>query len=393
MAGIRITDLPSVNEVLRTDQMLIARGETTRKIFGTALTTKEDIADLTNVVRQLSSSTLIPEESELITLYYNPLTKRLSAEIEGVIPQSLGGTGYQSYTENQTLIADAYGILRKFEFTAGRGMQLSADQGTFKFINIEPHIPTNLSATYVASSIDLYSSTGDDVTIQSSTLSSAGVMSSQDKVRLDDLFLYRTNQPLVFTNSITATSTLLSSAKVVLLDSTNDIQVTLPYDAQQGSEFHFVKANSGSVTFAANPSVQISTAKNSSYLKIPYINGEATAYFNSNGQWKLTGDLASIWDRTLTGPNSIDGEQKVGIFTNGAYDSIYYKNEWDKTTTGFKSMIVQVNGVTRAAIDFTEDRLGKAFGYRLGPELGGPSEQDPGPTYFGTFTSGNVNLS
>jgi hypothetical protein len=393
MAGIKITDLPSVNEVLRTDQMLIARGETTRKVFGTALTTKEDIADLTNIVRQLSSSSLIPEESELISLYYNPLTKRLSAEIEGVIPQSLGGTGYQSYTENQTLIADAYGVLRKFEFTAGRGMLLSADQGTFKFINTEPHIPTNLSATYVSSFVNLHSSTGDDTTIESSTFSRAGVMSSQDKVRLDDLFLYRTSQPLVFSNSITATSTLLSGARVVVIDSTDDVQITLPYEVQQGSAFHFLRANSGSVTFVGNPGVQISTIKNSSYLKIPYVNGEATAYFNAAGQWKLTGDLASLWDRTLTGPNSVDGEQKVGIFTNGAYDSIYYKNEWDKATTSFKSMVVHVGGIVRAAIDFTEDRLGKPFGYSIGSELGGPSIQDPGPTYFGTFTAGNVNLT
>jgi hypothetical protein len=85
MAGIRITDLPSVDDIRSTDQLIIARGETTRKAYGTALVTKQDVVDLTTFVSRISAGTLNTRKSQFISLYYDNQTKTLSAEIASYV--------------------------------------------------------------------------------------------------------------------------------------------------------------------------------------------------------------------------------------------------------------------------------------------------------------------
>lgn len=393
MAGIRITDLPEVDEIKNTDQLLIARGETTRKAWGTALVTKEYIADLITLIDKLSSSTLNTADSEQIAMFYDPLTKQLSAEISGVIPQAFGGTGYNSYTENQILIGDAFGVLRKLELVAGPHIALSSEPGQFTISNINPHLPTNLSASYVGQNLTLYSSTGEEVTLSAATPNAAGVLSSQDKYNLDGLFSFRTNAPLLFTDNLTATSQLLSSNKVALLSSQSDLTVQLPSNASSGSQFTFINAGTNNVEFVEAPGVKFYSTVNPTYKKISHPNGIVTAHFKNENEWYLTGDLISVWDNTLTGPDSTDDEQKVGIFTKGSYDRLYYKNTWNKINTSFASMVIQISGVPHSVVDFTEDRIGTQFGYKIGPSLGGSVSTDLGPTFFGVFASGNVNLT
>jgi hypothetical protein len=393
MAGIRITDLPEVDEIKNTDQLLIARGETTRKAWGTALVTKEYIRDLITLIDKLSSSTLNTSDSEQIAMFYDPLTKQLSAEITGVIPQGFGGTGYNSYTENQILIGDAFGILRKVELVAGPHIALSSEPGQFTISNINPHLPTDLSATYVEQNLVLYSSTGEEVTLSAATPTTAGVMSSQDKYNLNGLFRIQTNSPLLFTSNLTATSQLLSGNKIALLSSENALTVELPPNANSGSQYTFINAGTNSVEFVEAPGVKLYSTVNPTYKKISNLNGIAVAHFKNENEWYLTGDLISVWDKILTGPDATDDEQKVGIFTNGSYDKLYFKSNWNKTNTSFASMVIQISGVPHSVVDFTEDRIGTQFGYKIGPSLGGSISTDLGPTFFGTFASGNVNLT
>ena len=101
----------------------------------------------------------------------------------------------------------------------------------------------------------------------------------------------------------------------------------------------------------------------------------------------------SIWDKKITGPDSSDSEQKIGIFTNGSYDSIYYNATWNGSNTSFVSMVIQINGIPKAVIDFTQDRIGEPFGYAVGPELGESLQTDNGPKFFGTFAVGTVNVT
>ena len=397
MAGIKITDLPIVSEVLPTDQILVARGETTRKAFGTALVTKQDISELLTLIDRVTSESLTPVNSDEtpISLYYDSATKKLSGDITGVVAQQFGGTGFQAYTYRQILIGSAQtNSLVKLTLSGGRGIDLFENDTFFSITNTEPHIPTNLSTSYTPISVGLNSSTGLSAILAPATYITAGAMTSQDKKNLDDFVNPERSAPLVFTSSLTATGPLLSASNITAINSNESVKITLPSTANQGTKFTFVRAGSGSVEFIGGANVIIKAPYNSTYTQIGSINGQAIALYDQPNQWFIVGDLISTWDRSLTGPDSVDEQQKVGIFTKGAIDTIYYQNDWNKTTTTFESMVVRVNGIARSVIDFTSDRIGKPFGYEVGPGLGGKIKTiESGPTYFGTFASGVVNVT
>ena len=392
MAGVKITDLPLVDDIKRTDQLLIARGNTTRKVFGSALVTKEDITELFTAISTLSTdnSGIQALTSERIGLYYNPVTRQLSAEILGVIPATHGGTGYNYYTENQILVGDAYGNLQKMELDAGPGLALEMSDAHIIYTNTYELCSIPYS-DYILIKSNLYR---QEFPIESATEQLAGVMSSTDKINHNSLVRQSITPPLVFTEHLTATSQLLSGSKVSLIDSPSSIEITLPSQALSGACFRFVRAGTGSVTFVAeNPSVTIFST-NPFYKKISKQHGEVTAYYKQENEWYLTGDLAPLWDKQITGPDDVSDEQKVGIFTNGSYDSLYFDNTWNKTNINFGSMVVQFNGTSYSVVDFTEDRIGQPFLYKFASELGGPHRDiDAGPTHIGVFTFGAVELS
>lgn len=73
---------------------------------------------------------------------------------------------------------------------------------------------------------------------------------------------------------------------------------------------------------------------------------------------------------SLTGPDAEDGAQKLNIFSSSYADTVYY-NAWDGQNTDFCSLEVVVNGQTRCQLNYTADRVGKLFGYKLQGAPGG----------------------
>lgn len=87
---------------------------------------------------------------------------------------------------------------------------------------------------------------------------------------------------------------------------------------------------------------------------------------------------------SLAGPSNEDGPQKLSITAGTSNDKIYYNN-WDGLTLGFTSTLVFVNGVERANISHTTDRVGTQFGYSISGST---------PQAYGVFTNlGSVYLT
>ena len=82
---------------------------------------------------------------------------------------------------------------------------------------------------------------------------------------------------------------------------------------------------------------------------------------------------------SLTGPDNEDTQQKITIYGN-LTDTIYFNN-WDYNTNIYTSTIIYVNGVERANVSHTIDRVGSEFGY----SVAGGSE-----VFIGTFTGEKV---
>ena len=93
---------------------------------------------------------------------------------------------------------------------------------------------------------------------------------------------------------------------------------------------------------------------------------------------------------SLFGPSNEDGSQKLSITAGSSDDKIYYNN-WDGTTLTFTSTLVFVNGVQRASISHTTDRVGTQFGYSISNST---PESHTTPQAYGIFTNlGNVYLT
>jgi hypothetical protein len=64
-------------------------------------------------------------------------------------------------------------------------------------------------------------------------------------------------------------------------------------------------------------------------------------------------------------------------------DKCYFYNNWNGLDLNFTNTQVSVNGIPRAAIGHTEDRLGQQFGYSI---------TGISPQATGTLNGGSVNL-
>jgi hypothetical protein len=92
----------------------------------------------------------------------------------------------------------------------------------------------------------------------------------------------------------------------------------------------------------------------------------------------------------LFGPSNEDGSQKLIITAGTSNDKIYYNN-WDGITLGFTSTLIFVNGVQRASISHTTDRVGTQFGYSISSAT---PQSYTTPQAYGVFTNlGNVYLT
>ena len=89
------------------------------------------------------------------------------------------------------------------------------------------NVGTDLTVTENNSTVDIASSTGSNDTIQAATTTKAGVMTKDDKSKLDGIALSANNYSLDFAKLNTVTSAMTDSDTLVFGDTEEDTQVTI----------------------------------------------------------------------------------------------------------------------------------------------------------------------
>ena len=107
-------------------------------------------------------------------------------------------------SNGQTLVYDAVaGVWENSNITAGTGISVTNGAGSITVSNTAPNTNTNISITHNGSSVVVNSSDGTSGTINSATGSTAGVMSSTDKAKLDGIAANANNYVLPAATSTT----------------------------------------------------------------------------------------------------------------------------------------------------------------------------------------------
>lgn len=385
--GVKITDLPLVSAIEDSDLLIVARGDVTRKVAGSSFFRTKDFQEIETAIATLSTQTINVANTPTVLLFYNNQTRTLSAEID-IIPPQKGGTGFSNYLENHLLIGGASGFLERKILSATEGVELTKDQGYVVLTNTKQHSATNLSNQATASVVIVRSSTGTSTSLLPATNFTAGVMSAEDKRKLETLW---SSQAESICGSFEVEQAHANST--IFVNSQNDLTITLPNNVTPGTKVAFVKVSNGNIQFVAGNGTKITTSPNFTYTqltkKYAFVYAEYQIYLG----WILSGELSSEFPRYLKGPAQVDTVQKVSHSTNNYGDVIYYKGDWDKTTVSFTSMTVYVNFQARTVIDFTTDRIGKPFAYRLESPIGLDTDPEDGPEYYGVFKTGNISLT
>lgn len=388
MLGVKITDLPLITVLRDTDQLLVAREDSSRRVPGSAFIRPADIVNFTTALQTLSSNTIFTTNTSTILLNYDNNSRVLAAEVN-IVPQNKGGTGFTNYSDNQVLVGTAAGTLSRFMLSATNGLSFTKVNNQLVLSNDIPFGNTNLTNTTSTSTVTISSSTGTSIIIQSAAVSAAGVMSATDKQNLLTLVKHLS----VEVNNNFVVTTQLNNY-TLLVNSANNVLIELPTNVEFGTKIGFIKIGNGDISFVPGFGATITAAPNSTFTKLTqkYVYGYAE-YRNPSIGWHLYGELSSEYPRTLQGPQQIDTVQKVGFTTNGLADIFYYQKNWDKSTMTYTSMTVTLNNDPRAVVDFTTDRIGKPFRYRLQSTIGEDSLIEDGPQYRGVFSTGNAALS
>ena len=388
MLGVKITDLPLITVLRDTDQLLVAREDSSRRVPGSAFIRPADIANFTTALQTLSTNTIFTTNTPTILLNYDNNSRLLAAEIN-LVSQNKGGTGFTNYSDNQVLVGTAAGTLSRFGLSATNGISFTKTSNQLVISNDTPFRDTNLTNTASTSTVTISSSTGTSTVIQNAAVSAAGVMSAEDK--RDLLTLVKHLSAEVSSNFVVTTQL---NNYTLLVNSANQVLIELPTNVEFGTKIGFIKIGNGDISFVPGLSSTITAAPNSTFTKLTqkYVYAYAE-YRNPSIGWHLYGELSSQYPRTLQGPQQIDTVQKVSFTTISLADILYYEKNWDKTTNTYTSMTITLNSNPRAVVDFTTDRIGKPFRYRLESSIGEDSLAKDGPDYYGIFSTGNVALS
>jgi hypothetical protein len=191
MAGVKISELPLETVLRDTDEVLISRGNTSRRALVASLVRTDDISFWTSQIQALSTQTINVVDGPSIDLTYNNVTRSLSADIS-VVPISKGGTGQTNYLPNALLVGTGTGTLEQRQLSAGFGIGFfkinTPEDKYFVFTNTAPHSATNLSNSATVDAVTIQSSTGTNTTVQAANNSVAGVMTPVDKIRTSTLW-------------------------------------------------------------------------------------------------------------------------------------------------------------------------------------------------------------
>ena len=390
MTGVKLTDLPLApnNILLDTDQFVVARGDSTRRLTGASFVKPADVSALTTNVSILSSSTINVSQSPTVLLTYTPETRNLQAEVL-IIPPNKGGTGFTSYINNHILLGTTSGVLERRVLQTGDGISLAkTEDGNLTITNTKAHSATNLSQFSDTVSITIQSSTGSNTILSPASKLFAGIMSAVDKSKLDTLW---DNPSIVVSENFRANA--FYNRYTVFVNSPTEKLVTLASDAPIGTKIDFIKVGEGDVKFVSELNIPVVSSPNSTYNRISEKFVIVTAERQNLVGWHLSGKLSAEYSRILVGPKRVDTVQKVNFTTNNFNDVLYYKGDWNKTTLAFESMTVLLSGQSRAVIDFTSDRLGSLFYYRQESPLGIDTVPEEGPEFYGIFQTSQVSLT
>ena len=191
MIGTKISELPLETVLKDTDELLITRGDLSKRVLGSSIIKPADIGAFTTDIVTLSTQTINVFNSPTVNLGYNNITRTLSADVS-VIPIAKGGTGQTNFLENSFLFGTSTGQLEQRQLSAGLGFSFyRLDDETGKYLvitNTSPFTGTNLSNTATADTVILQSNTGTNTTVQAATEFVAGVMNSTSKTQLNTLW-------------------------------------------------------------------------------------------------------------------------------------------------------------------------------------------------------------
>lgn len=184
---------------------------------------------------------------------------------------------------------------------------------------------------------------------------------------------------------------------VIFLDS--DVPVDVVRSAQLSGENHeygkgqkttFVQTGSGTVTFVGFNAYQFKYSMAGQFTQASVFYA-GSAIEPTNKGWIVTGDLVPVAQPLLSLqaapiPGAEDTNNQLSL-TGDLRDTIYYFPD-PYGNVSYTSMYVYVNDVWRTTCDFTEERLGTEFGYRL-------INLEPnttGPQISGIFANGRVDI-
>lgn len=191
MVGVKISELPLETVLNDTDELLISRGNSSKRVRIASLVRTDDISFWTSQIAELSTNTINVFDSPSIDLVYNNGTRTLSADIS-VIPVSKGGTGQTNFLDNGILVGNNAGTLEQRQLSGGSGIRFekidTATDKYFLFTNTAQHSGTNLSNTATPQNVVIQSSTGTNTTIQPANEFVSGVMTPTDKIQTSTLW-------------------------------------------------------------------------------------------------------------------------------------------------------------------------------------------------------------
>jgi hypothetical protein len=199
----------------------------------------------------------------------NQNTTGTAANVTGTVAVANGGTGQTTYTNGQLLIGNTTGgTLVKATLTQGTGITIANAAGSITITNSAPHIATNLS--YTASTRELASSTGTNVTLPLATGTDAGLLSNTDKSKLDGI-------------AANANNYTLPSASTTVTGG-----VRLGSDTQQT-----VAANAVTTTAARSYAVQVN-ASGQMLVNVPWVDTDTNTTYSAGNGIALTTTTFSV---------------------------------------------------------------------------------------------------
>jgi hypothetical protein len=79
--------------------------------------------------------------------------------------------------------------------------------------------------------------------------------------------------------------------KTIVINSANQVNITLPTTVPPGTQVSFIRALSGDVRFVGDTGVSVRSTPDNSFVSFAFVNSVATAYFWNNNTWFVFGDL------------------------------------------------------------------------------------------------------